>query len=120
VLSVEAPCTITLIAPAYLLNQRVSITSSSVRGVEAPPLIPVDLRTTWLERGCTVLLNGRPLGDVPIRRQIAQGNYTASVQCADSRRFETAPSGLRLRPELADDVQGGFYVWRLDEDLVER
>ena len=79
-----------------------------------------DLRTRLAEEGCTVLLNGRGLGDPPFRRQIAQGNYTVAAQCPNNRRLSTARSALRLAPDRAADAQGGYYIWRLDDILAAR
>jgi serine/threonine protein kinase len=115
-IDIMAPCVLNLRAPRYLLdmNQKVG---ASTREVRAPALILVDLRTKW--EGCTLLLNNTSLGGSPARRQIAQGNYTATVQCQD-RVYSTGRGALEIRPDRASEIQNGHHVWRLDGILINR
>jgi hypothetical protein len=116
VIVVTQPCDVQLRAPRYLLDRTETI-NPSTREVRAPELVNVDLRTKF--EGCTVLLNGTSLGGAPVRRQIAQGRYTVTVQCPD-KLLRSGQGALEIRKDRADAIQNGNYVWRLDAIITER
>jgi hypothetical protein len=106
-LTVRPPCTLRLQAPAVLLDAARPIEPSSERsmGIAAPPLVSVQLRSR--HEDCALILNGRPFGTPPVDVMVAEGQYSATLQCPDGRKFQT-----KMFP-----IAAGQSVRRVDDFL---
>jgi tRNA A-37 threonylcarbamoyl transferase component Bud32 len=79
--------TVRLVAPAYRLNQTVTIDPAAGPRKEVTALecgvLKVNLRGDW--QYCSVLLDGQDLGDLR-SLNVVSGNYTVSVKCSNGQQ----------------------------------
>jgi hypothetical protein len=88
-LNLRPPCTLRLLAPAYLLDATRAVEPSTARRVDlaAPSLVSVQLRSRY--ETCALSVNGRAFGTPPADVIVAEGRYSATLECPDGRKLQT-------------------------------